>query len=64
MTIEIEDVEVLIEKPTSLLVTSPNLDKEYWVPKSQITDDSEVYKAGTEGTLIVTDWIAEEKGWV
>lgn len=38
--------------------------EEIWIPKSQITDDSEVYKIGTEGTLVITDWIAEKKGLV
>jgi hypothetical protein len=37
---------------------------EVWVPKSQIDEDSEVYKEGTDGRLIVTQWIAEQKGWV
>lgn len=35
-----------------------------WVPKSQIHDDSETYKSGTNGTLIVTQWFAEQRGWV
>lgn len=38
--------------------------EEIWIPKSQITDDSEVYETGTEGTLVVTEWIAEQKGLV
>lgn len=35
-----------------------------WVPKSQIADESEVYKAGTDGTLIVSRWWAEKEGLV
>lgn len=37
---------------------------EYWIPKSQIHDDSEVYDAGEnrEGVLIVSEWIAKQKG--
>lgn len=35
-----------------------------WIPKSQITDDSEVYRVGDAGTLMVTEWIAEKKGWI
>lgn len=34
-----------------------------WVPKSQIDDDSETYSAGTSGTLIVSQWFAEQRGW-
>lgn len=35
-----------------------------WFPKSQITDDSEVWKQGDEGDLVVTKWIAREKGLI
>lgn len=35
---------------------------EHWIPLSQIDDDSEVYEKGTEGALVVTKWIAEQKG--
>jgi hypothetical protein len=38
--------------------------EEVWIPKSQITEDSEVYSMDTEGTLVITDWIAEKKGLV
>jgi hypothetical protein len=33
-----------------------------WIPQSQIHDDSEVSKPGDEGDLIITQWIAEQKG--
>jgi hypothetical protein len=35
---------------------------EHWIPKSQIDDDSEVYQEGDEGELVVSLWIAEQKG--
>jgi hypothetical protein len=35
--------------------------EETWIPASQIDDDSEVYKAGTEGTLVIPRWVAEMK---
>ncbi len=38
-------------------------DGEVWVPKSQIHDDSEVWKSDQTGTLIVTRWFAEKQGW-
>ena len=43
-----------------LLVQFDDLDEE-WLPKSQISEDSEVYKEGTSGTLIVSKWIADKK---
>lgn len=33
-----------------------------WIPQSHIHDDSEVSKPGDEGDLIITQWIAEQKG--
>lgn len=37
-------------------------DEEHWIPKSQVDDDSEVYAEGDEGKLVITEWIAEQKG--
>ena len=34
----------------------------FWVPKSLIDDDSEVYADGHEGTLIIPEWWAEQEG--
>ena len=39
-------------------------DAEHWIPQSQIDDDSEVYQKGDEGKLVITRWIAEQKGLV
>lgn len=35
-------------------------DRELWVPKSQIHDDSEVYGDGHEGVLVVSEWFAKK----
>ena len=32
-----------------------------WFPYSTVDDDSEVWKVGTKGTLIISEWIAKEK---
>lgn len=40
------------------------LDNPVWIPKSQIHDDSEVWKKGQTGALVITRWIAEQKGLV
>ena len=37
-------------------------DKETWVPKSVVHDDSDVWKTGDEGTIIVKRWWAEKNG--
>lgn len=36
--------------------------EEKWIPKSQISDDSDVYGKGHEGDLIVTEWFAKKEG--
>lgn len=61
-TVEFHDVEVRRETPLAIQCV---IDEQLvWIPKSQITDDSEVYELGTDGTLVVTEWIAIEKGLV
>ncbi len=37
---------------------------QHWVPQSQIHEDSEVWKRGDTGTLVVTQWWAEKQGLV
>lgn len=39
--------------------------KEVWIPKSQIHDDSEVYRVDADpGELVISEWIAKEKGLI
>lgn len=57
-----EDVSVIRETDSALLCRIDG--KDVWIPKSQIADDSEVYESGTEGTLVVSQWIAEQKNLV
>lgn len=33
----------------------------WWIPISQIDDESEVWKEGDEGELVVSEWIAIQK---
>lgn len=48
----------------ALLARTPD-GQEFWVPKSVIHDDSEIYKPGSEsGSLIVKLWWAESRGVV
>jgi hypothetical protein len=69
---DIEDAVCVLESKSgkALLIAAPffaELGEENgkkMIPKSQITDDSEVYKVGDEGTLIVTEWLAEKEGWL
>lgn len=58
---EVEDVTVEQETAKALLVKFDD-GKTQWIPKSVIDDDSEVYKMGTSGKLIVKEWFAEKEG--
>jgi hypothetical protein len=60
-THEVEDVTVEQETAKAILVKFDD-GKTTWIPKSVIDDDSEVYKMGTSGTLIVKEWFAEKEG--
>jgi hypothetical protein len=33
-----------------------------WIPQSQVHDDSEVWREGDTGEIVLTRWIAERKG--
>lgn len=59
---EIHDVTVMrvTEKAVLCMVDG----KEVWIPQSQIHDDSEVWKEGDEGTLVIPEWLALDKGLI
>jgi hypothetical protein len=63
---EFYEVEVVYEtRPGesdqgAILCKGGDQPKEFWVPKSQIDSDSEVYKAGTSGKLVVKRWWADK----
>ena len=57
--VEFDDVEVI---GASVLAILCNINgKRVWIPQSQIHDDSEVWKQGDRGKLMITRWIAELK---
>lgn len=58
-----ENVECIEETPAAIRVQATESKKRFWVPKSVLHDDSETYKMGTDGTLIVAEWFAEKEGW-
>jgi len=61
-TVQIQNTKAVRETEKALLVEIEG--EEFWLPKSQIDDDSEVYKDGTEGTLVIPLWLAEKHGLV
>lgn len=54
---------VLKETAKALLVHTHGIGN-WWVPKSQITRDSEVRHEDDYGELCVTEWFAKQKGWL
>lgn len=59
---ELDDVEGLGETEKALKVDING--NEEWVPRSQIAKDSEVTGEGDFGTLKVSRWLAEKRGWL
>lgn len=60
--VTIEDVTVEHETDSALLCLIDG--QKIWIPKSHIRDESEVYEKGTEGKLVISEWIAEQKNLV
>lgn len=57
--VELEDVEAIGTTDKAVLCVIEG--KKHWIPQSQIRQDSEVWKQGDKGTLIISQWIAEQK---
>lgn len=60
--VSVADVTVKAETGKAILCVVE--EEDVWVPKSIIDDDSEVYKMGTEGVLIVPAWFAKKNGFI
>jgi hypothetical protein len=69
MSVKFKKCKVLFETTKALQVFSKDFFESSgtnveWFPKSAIHDDSEVYKTGDVGVLIIKDWFAIKKNWV
>ena len=58
--VEFHDVFAKYDSGKALLCVIEG--EEMWIPKSQIHDDSEVWQEHDRGVLVITEWIAEQKG--
>lgn len=65
MPVTFDDCEVVHETDKALFVLAPDLDDKepVWIPQSQVTEDSEIWKLGQSGKLVITTWFAERQGW-
>jgi len=64
--VTITDVECVGVNPKtgSLLCRHETWDEDKWVGQDYIDDDSEVYKKGGKGKLIVPKWLAKKANMV
>ncbi|RLA42178.1 MAG: hypothetical protein DRQ64_00350 [Gammaproteobacteria bacterium] len=58
--VTIDDVKVLKESDGGALLVKVG-ERTCWIPQKLIDDDSECYGVGGEGTLVIPQWLAEEK---
>ncbi len=56
----IDGCRAIKETEMAILVEYEN--EEFWIPKSQISEDSEVTEKDDEGVLAIPEWLADEKG--
>lgn len=60
-----DDVLVVRESERALLVRFPNNIMPQWVPKSQLhASANQVWNEGDRGRIVMSDWIARQKGWM
>ena len=57
-----DDCHCIAETASALLVVIDG--QQHWIPQSQVDDESEVYAYKHEGELVVSEWIAIQKGLV
>lgn len=50
------------ETPKAILVVLPG-GKEEWIPQSAVHDDSEIWRGGDRGKLVVCAWFARRRRW-
>jgi len=60
--VEFEDVEAIAETALALLCVVEG--ERYWIPQAQISEDSEVYRKRHTGKLVISKWIAKQKGLI
>lgn len=63
----VDDASVVRVTENAILVSAEIFDKDEWIPRSQIDEDSEVCDdtddACGPGRLVVPLWLAEKRGW-
>lgn len=63
--VRIDNCEVIAVGRHAILVNNEDWGEDLWIPDTQIDDDSELYmqsKKGDKGALVISAWIAKQKG--
>ena len=62
------DIHVTLKAKSAKAILVEDEDgEEVWIPNSQIDDDSEIWEdseKGEEGKLVISEWLATQKGWL
>jgi hypothetical protein len=62
------DIHVTLKaKSTKAILVEDEDGNEVWIPNSQIDDDSEIWEDSElkeEGKLVISEWLATQKGWL
>jgi hypothetical protein len=61
--VNIGDGEGLRETAEAVLIYLDDVGDEVWIPRSQIHESSDVQDEGDVGSVVVTNWLAKERGW-
>lgn len=56
------EIEAKCKKATKKAILCRINKEDVWIPLSQVDDESEVWREGDEGKLVISQWIAEQKG--
>jgi hypothetical protein len=62
LPISMGPVTVTRETAKAILVEFPGR-KEVWIPQAAVHDNSEAWKQGDKGKLVVCAWFARARGW-
>lgn len=61
-TVEFEDVFIKAATPKAVLCEIDGTHR--WIPQSQVHENSEIWRTGDEGKLVIRRWFAEKAGLV
>jgi len=60
-TVVLDDVEIVRETDAAILINTRDGTDEVWLPMSQV---EEIHRNGGRARLVVTAWVARERGLV